>query len=753
MKDSNQEDKNENTHQDINQDSNEKMNDAPIDRQWRSDRHYKSNKMKVKTGLITVGLTFLFALIAYTIILYGGKLIVDEEDLILSSPTTIESADGDVIWEIHDEYRLPISLDEMPEELKDAFVAIEDRRFYEHTGVDFRAIMRAVYKDVLARSKVEGASTITQQLAKNMFLSNDKTWLRKTKEVMVALYLEREFTKDEILEMYINVIYFGRGKYGVEAISQEFYQKPASELTLSESALLAGIVNAPNGYSPIEHPEKAKERRNLVLKVMYESDKITETEMKEATQTDINIQLAEKESNKPNQSYVDQALKEAHNKHGLSMDELKKGGYQLITPLKEEFQEIAYDNFQEGEYFPGNTEGTEGAFVMMDQQTGGIVAALGGRQFEIAEQNLLNTKRQPGSTLKPLAVFGPALMTGDYDPYTMLPDEKKDWSGWTPKNYDDNYEGNVSLYEAIVKSKNVTSVWLLNEIGVKKSKSYLKKMNMNIPDKELNIALGGLTEGLTPINLAEGYRTFAANGEFIESFTIAEIYGRDNEEIFKINQKPIEVFSEQVAWDMTEILQTTVKRGTASSGYYPKALAGKTGTTENEQAPGNANKDAWFVGYTPEYVTSMWMGYDKSDADHYLTGGSAYPTQLTKKILTEINSVSELKGEFAKSENVTSLETPIELPKEVKLTGKRVFGGFQLIKGKLSWDKSEDKRIVYRIYEELNNENKLIAEVADEFEYIVDDLTLFSKRTFHIVPYDPLTGTEGNKSNSVSLSK
>src|SRR5699024_5296431 len=277
------------------------------------------------------------------------------EDLILSSPTTIEAADGEVIWEIFDEYRLPISLDDMPEDLKTSFVAIEDKRFYEHTGVDFRAIIRAVYRDLIARSKVEGASTITQQLAKNMFLSNDKTWLRKTKEVMVALYLEREFTKDEILEMYINVVYFGRGQYGVEAISKEFYQKPASELTLSESALLAGIVNAPNGFSPIDHPEKAKERRNLDLKIKKEKHHITEEEMKKAQQTDINIKLNEEKSNQAHQAYVDQALKEAQNKHGLSMEELKKGGYKIVTPLKEEFQETAYENFHNGEYFIANT--------------------------------------------------------------------------------------------------------------------------------------------------------------------------------------------------------------------------------------------------------------------------------------------------------------------------------------------------------------------------------------------------------------
>lgn len=724
------------------------------ERKWRSDRHVKSNKFKIKSLVIAIGITFLLALTTYTAILYGGKLIVDEEDLILSNPTTIETTDGEVVWELYEEYRKPISLEEMPEDLKNAFIAIEDKRFYEHTGVDFRAILRAIYKDVLARSKVEGASTITQQLAKNMFLTNDKTWLRKTKEVMVALYLEREFTKDEILEKYINVIYFGRGKYGIEAISEEFFQKPASELKLSESALLAGIVNAPNGFSPIEHPEKAKKRRNLVLSVMHDSGSITENEMKEAQQTDINLNLAEKKTNQSEQSYVDLTLKEVQNKHDLSIEELKKGGYRIITPLKKTFQETAYNNFQEDEYFPGNTEGAEGAFVMMDHKTGGIVAALGGRQFEISELNRVNEKRQPGSAMKPLAVYGPALMDEKYNPYTMLPDEKmtigKDYS---PKNHDNQYEGSVSLYEAIVQSKNVAPVWLLNEIGLKTSKSYLKKMNMDIKEEDLNLALalGGLTEGFSPINLAEGYRTFAAKGEYVESYTVEKLYNRKNELIFEINHKPVEVFSEQVAWDITEMLQTAVKRGTASSGYYSKALAGKTGSTQNPKAEGHY-KDAWFVGYTPEYVTSMWMGFDISDENNYLVSGSSSPTRLTKKILTEIDQKSKLEAQFQKSENVTSLEAPIELPYKTTLSGKRVFGGLKLIKGKLSWTKANDKRIVYRLYEELDDENKLIAEVADNNEYLVDDLSLFARRKFFVRPYDPVTGREGKKSNTVALS-
>lgn len=721
------------------------------EREWRSDRHYKTNNFKLKTAIISIGVTFLLALITYTVILYGGKLIVDEDDLLLSAPTVIETEEGEVIWEIYEEYRKPVKLTDLPEHVTQSFVAIEDKRFYEHAGVDFRAIVRALYKDILARSKVEGASTITQQLAKNVFLTNDKTWLRKTKEVMVALYLEREFTKDEILEMYINAIYFGQGQYGIEAAANKYFSKSAKDLEISEAALLAGIVNAPNGYSPVDKPDKAIKRRNLVLKIMTENEVISEENRQLAAETSLNLKLSQRPENSSYESFVDLVLKEAHDKHDLDLKELQRGGYKLTTKFKPKYQEIAQEEFKKGEYFPGNQKGTEGAFVMLDSKTGGIVSAVGGRDFELTHLNRVNQKRQPGSTMKPLAVYGPALMQEAYDPYTLLPDKEMNWGDYKPQNHDKSYWGNVSIYEAIVQSKNVSAVWLLNEIGIKESKKYLEKMNMNIEDNELHIALGGLTEGLTPLNMAEGYRTFAQRGEYVESFAISKLTNRKKKVVFEAKQTAKQVFDEQTAWEMTEILQTTVQRGTASAGNYPKALAGKTGSTSHPLAPGH-NKDAWFVGYTPEYVTSLWMGYDVSDKDHYLIGGSSYPTRLTKTILSRINEIDPLESSFEQPENAVALEEPIQLPKEVKLTSNRVFGGLKLIKGRLSWEAPADKRTVYRVYELIENEEKLVEEVQGESEYIVDSLPIFSNREFFVVPYDPFTGKEGKQSNIVSLS-
>ncbi|MFS8631533.1 MAG: transglycosylase domain-containing protein, partial [Bacillales bacterium] len=339
-------------------------------------------------AFIIFGAAFVLALIAYTSILYGGKLFVDEDELIISPPTTIETADGEIIWYIYEEFRLPVPLESIPEHVQKAFIAIEDRRFYTHTGVDLRSIMRAVWRDIIARDKVEGGSTITQQLAKNLFLTNDKSWTRKIKEAMIALHLEREFTKEQILEMYLNVIYFGQGQYGLEAAANRFFHKSVEELTLEEGALLAGIIKAPNGYSPINHPEKALERRNLVLETMAELGYITEEEMEAARAKGLNLNLSQRKVNPAHHTIVDLAIKEAEQKYGITLDELRKKRYRIVVSLDEEIQEIVYDHFQFDGYFPGNNKQTvEGAFVMIDEKTGRIVAAQGGRKYERGNLN------------------------------------------------------------------------------------------------------------------------------------------------------------------------------------------------------------------------------------------------------------------------------------------------------------------------------------------------------------------------------
>ncbi|QKY68518.1 transglycosylase domain-containing protein [Lentibacillus sp. CBA3610] len=699
-------------------------------------------------------LSFVFVLalgaIGYGVILFGGALIVDEEGLTLDVTTTIETSDGTVIGKLYEENRIPIALEAIPEHVQEAFIAVEDRRFYDHSGVDFISVVRAVYRDIIAMAKVEGASTITQQLAKNLFLTNDKTWLRKTKEVMAAIHLERNLSKNEILELYLNEIYFGQGVYGLEAASQKFFNKSAEDLTLSEGTLLAGMAKAPNGYSPIDHPEKAENRRNVVLQVMEDTGNISAEERLEAQGKTLGLDVQEYEPKPWAASYIDLVLKEAEDKYHISVDELQRGGYRLEVNINPRIQQIAYDKFQNEDYFPGNTEGAEGAFVMLEQNSGKVAAALGGRDYKIGDLNRVMVKRQPGSTIKPVAVYGPAMMQEAYQPYTLIPDQEMEIDGYTTTNYDDQYNGAVTIYDALVESKNAPTVWLLNDIGIPYAKDYLNKLNLPVEDEGLAIGLGGLSEGLTPLQMAESYRPFANGGKTIEALTIDQIYNREDEVIHEGETNTADVFSPQVAWNMTTILSDAVTEGTGGAGDYTKALAGKTGTTQHPHVDGVA-KDAWFIGFTPEYVSAAWIGYDTSDENHYLTAGSEMPTRLTKNILSEIDKQKSLASSFDKPKNVTALPEPIDLPENITLHGSYSFAGFSLFNGKLEWTEAEDDRIVYRIYREEEGIDERIGEVEGENEFTIDRLQIFGSSSYYVVPYDPLTKLEGQRSNTVEL--
>jgi len=702
-----------------------------------------------RISILLLGLVFT-ALLGYGLVLFGGLLVVDKEKLILDETTTIETVEGEVMALLYNENRSLVSLDQVPKHVQDSFIAIEDVRFYEHRGLDYRSIVRAVYKDIVAQKKVEGASTITQQLAKNLFLENDKTWTRKAKEAMAALYLERKFTKDEIFELYVNKIYFGDGIYGIETAANYFYSKPVEELSVAEGALLAGLAKAPNGYSPINHPEKSLQRRNLVLDVMGREKMISpEKKISEQDRT-LGLDVFEREANPWADSYVDLVTKEAAKEYELSMEELKRGGYRIVIPIDEAAQKIAYQEFQNDAYFPGNNDEVEGAFVLMSQESGEVKVAIGGRDYGLGELNRVTVERQPGSLMKPLAVFGPAMMKEEYHPYTMIQDEEIEFDGYIATNYDGQYEGSVSIYQALTESKNTPAVWLLNEIGVNYAKKFLEKMDMDIPDKGLAIALGGLSEGVTPLDIVGGYRTFAHQGEYIQPQTILEIYDQEEERIEQAESVSEQVFDPQVAWNMTEILANVVQEGTGQAGEYPKALAGKTGSTEHPHVEG-MYKDAWFAGYTPDYVSALWMGYDQSDEEHYLTEGSSYPTTLTKEILSKIDQQASLTAAFTKPKNVKAMPKPIELPTVDDVRVKYIMGGFPFIKGKITWRAAEDERVAYHIYHVRKGKDKQIGEVTGQAEFVIDRISVLKKNEYYIVPYNPLTEMEGDPSETIEL--
>ncbi|WP_328515374.1 PBP1A family penicillin-binding protein [Halobacillus yeomjeoni] len=704
-------------------------------------------KWPLYTAVLFAGL-FLIGLV---IIVFGGRFVVDEQALVLDEMSTVETKDGQLIERIYTKNRENISIDHIPQHVLDAFIAIEDNRFYEHNGVDVKSIMRALYRDIIAMEKVEGGSTITQQLSKNLFLSNDKTWMRKTKEVMAAFYLERNYSKNEILELYLNRIYFGAGTYGIEAASHHYFGTSVSDLTVPQGALLAGLPKAPNSYSPLNHPEAAKQRRNLVLARMEDLGMIPSEKLKRMQGATLAVSSKEGEDDTWSNSYVDLVINEAADKYHISRDELKRGGYRIIVEMDPVVQRTASEQMKNGAFVPGSNGEVQGALTLMDHSTGALVAAVGGRDFKHGDLNQVITKHQPASVIKPLAVYGPALMTERYEPFTLISDEKQKFEGgFEPSNHDNRYEGSVSIYEAIIESKNVSAVWLLNQIGIPYAKEYLEKMDLKTKDNGLAIALGGLSQGYSPLQLTEAYSSFANNGSKVEAYTIDKILNREGEVIHEHSKNKTNVFSPQVAWYMTEMLQTAVKSGTASSGVYDKALAGKTGTHGHPSNKGNAH--VWFAGYTPEYSGALWMGYDQADKGSWLNGSSAYPTALMKNILNKIDQQKSLTTSFQKPDGVEALPPPIQLPVINNLEGQLNLAGLALLKGTLTWTPAEDERVVYRIYREEEGDDVKVGEVTGEGRYQVSAFSIFDQTTYYIIPVDPLTGKEGEPSNTVKLS-
>ncbi|MBP1083722.1 transglycosylase domain-containing protein [Bacillus capparidis] len=685
-------------------------------------------------------LTFVLALVVYLIILLLGNYVIDEKKLVMNASTKIVDNHGEQVDELFVENRDPVSFDDIPDHVANAFIAVEDQRFYEHPGIDVKSISRALYRDMIAGGKVEGGSTITQQLAKNIFLSNDKTFLRKTKEVIIALNLEKRYTKEKLLEMYMNQLYFGHGVYGIQAAANYYYSKDVKDLTVSEGAVLASIPKAPSNYSPILHPDKNLERRNTVISLMHDQGFLTAKAALQAQGNTLGLHV-QKSSEKPwLDSYIDLVVKEAESKYSISAEQLYQGGYTIRVPMDARLQQSAYELMKEEGYFPGTDKKAEGSAVFIDNNSGGVAAAIGGREYAPRGYNRVISNRQPGSAFKPIAVFGPAMEEKVFQPYSLLDDSKQSYGGYTPRNYDGQYKGKVSMVDAIVFSKNAPAVWTLNRLGTETIQPYLEKVNINIPDKGLAVALGGLETGVSPLQMAGAYRTFAHDGSYEEPYFIQNITDQDGEEIITHKSKQQNVYSKQTAWNMTRMLQETVLTGTAKNGSYDGDLAGKTGSTSYTEVKG-ATKDAWFAGFNPNVTGAIWMGYDKTDKEHYLKGGSQYPTKLFKDILTKAGEGKNLT--FQKPDDVKELDRPIRLAAVEKVTADYSFKALGFFTVTLKWNNQEDDRVIYRIYEKKDGNETLLESVKGENSFTISFSNVFSDTSYRVVPYNSQTNEEG----------
>lgn len=574
---------------------------------------------------VTSGLLFVFTF-AFIVLfdVFNWQRIDHSKLTALAQTSSLYDRQGELISEIRGtENRIIVSLDMIPLYTQQAFLAAEDLRFYEHGGIDVYRILGALRSNISSGSFSEGASTITQQLAKLTHLSAEKTVRRKLEEIALALQIEKAYSKDEILEMYLNTVYFGRGAYGIQAASRAYFDTDVSELTLAQSAALAASIKAPSAYAPHESPRLNKNRRRYILETMHSHGFIAQEEYEAARDEEIWV-IAEIKNTEKYSWYVDAALDESESLLGMTADEVISGGFRIYTAFSPGLQAIADGLFKDSSYFPANAQdGTlvQGAMAVVDVQTGAVIAMVGGRSYTNRRglNRATQMRRQPGSALKPLAVYGPALEKG-YTTASVLLDEKTDFGGYTPKNAGDRYYGRVTLRTAIRNSLNTTAVRLLEEIGMDTSIEYLEKMGIPTQktDRNLSLALGSMTYGVTPVELAAAYAPYANGGVYHEPYCVQKIVSADGEVLFERDDDGEAVISEQNAYLMTSLLQSVVSNGTGTrmlSANTP--VAGKTGTVSMT----GGNRDIWMAAYNPEISITVWMGFDKTDAQHKIANG------------------------------------------------------------------------------------------------------------------------------------
>lgn len=565
-----------------------------------------------------------------------------------NSTSTVYAADGQPFTRLHaEENRLPVDLEKIPRHLQEAFIATEDVRFYQHIGIDFKAIARAAWR-ILTHQSFEGGSTITQQLVKNAFLTQERSLTRKVQEALLAIQVERRFTKDQILEMYLNEIYFNHGAYGVQAASKTFFGKDVSDLTLAEAALLAGVTKNPARYSPLVSMDAAKARQAIVLDNMVRAGFISQEEADKAKAEKIKI-VPPKGSQHPAPYFIDYVIstlvKELTPKLGSEKavyDAIYRGGLHIYTTIDPEMQKVAENalaaGLPQGEKDENGLLQPQGALVALDPTSGAVRAMVGGRNYQETKFNrAVQALRQPGSAFKPF-VYTTALAEG-WSPGSVLDDapvEYRDGSGkiWAPDNYNHSFRGLTTLRVAIENSINVVAVKLMEKVGVDRVIAMAEKMGISSlvksgarNDRQLALALGGMTAGVSPLEMAGAYSVLANGGFRVEPHPITMVKDSNGNVLWEEKVSRTPVLSPQVSYLMTDMLKGVIARGTGGSAAVAgRPAAGKTGTTSE-------NNDVWFVGYTPDLVAAVWIGSDAKEQGRrtYLSRhgiGSGLPARI-----------------------------------------------------------------------------------------------------------------------------
>ena len=545
-----------------------------------------------------------------------------DETLIPDAASQFYDINGNVIYTtLSEERRVPVSIDKIPKHVQQAFIAIEDNRFYEHSGIDYRGTARALVSTLSGR-EVQGGSTITQQLAKNAFLTQERSIIRKIKEAFIAKELEHKYTKDEILTMYLNQIYFGQGAYGIESASLYYFGKHVQNLDIAEAATLAAIPKSPNYYNPFENPKESKNRQELVIDQMVKYGFISADSAAKAKAKKMVYSTSHKQQNNPRGYFFDMISQKVIAEVGA--DALYKGGLKIYTTLDMDMQLAAEKAMRHlPNYYTDSKKLTQPqmALAAVDPKTGYVKAMIGGRGQDKFNRATLAV-RQPGSAFKPF-VYLTAMQNG-FTPASIIEDKEEEFAkGWKPQNSDMQWHGKVSLRTALKRSINVPTIKLAREVGVDKIVANVEKMGITTlvdsgaySDVNLAMALGGLSKGVNPLEMASAYGVLATNGLYNKPIALLKIVDRDGKVLYQAKPQSKRVVDAASAYLTTNMLEDVLVSGTGGGMGIGRPAAGKTGTTDTYI-------DAWFVGYTPDLSTAVWVGDDNNKPMQRMYGSGA----------------------------------------------------------------------------------------------------------------------------------
>ncbi len=631
--------------------------------------------LKVFLSIVLIGIIIAAALL---IAVFSGlidttnSLNLDEYNLDLSSyvycvdPETGEYKEYERLYA--DENRVWADLDEIPEHVQKAAVAIEDERFYSHSGVDFKSTFKATFNYVFKRSSSRGGSTITQQLIKNLTGNRDKNVSRKVQEMISAIQLEKKLSKDEILELYLNTFYLGEGCNGIKSASTFYFGKNVGELTIAEGACLVGITQYPTLYNPLINPDKNKEKQKLVLDKMLEHEYITKDEYDEAIAEELVFVGKANSGAMSKQSYfVDEIIREVLQDlqdegytESVATKMLYSGGLKIYSTIDPEIQKAVDKVFSNPENLRAGSKGTpQASMTVMDPYTGEVKALVGGfgeKEGSLTLNRATDTLRQPGSTIKPVAVYAPALENGLISADTVYTDMpvKDNW----PKNYYSGYRGKVTVKYAIDQSINTVAVQVLQDLGVNSSYDFLtKKLGVTslVPaDRDFSpLALGGLTNGISNLELTSAYCAFVNDGVYNLPITYTKVEDTDGKVILEKKSKSNVAMKSSTARLVNGLLKSVCDVGTGTPARFSSSysIAGKTGTTDKDM-------DRWFVGYTPYYCAAVWVGYDTPSSLSFYSANPTIP--LWRKVMEEVHKVKKLPSKTFKYTSVSGIEGIIE---------------------------------------------------------------------------------------------